>query len=594
MATRRRSARSQARSAAIRRWQGVILLAVLLAGGWLVRQIEWGAPRASGPSPFHLKDVTREMGIDYRFQDPVLDQRIAPVQRLFFIGGAVAVADVNGDGWPDIFLAPAKQGEPAKLYLNRGGNRFEDAAQAWGVAQRPPGGATLVPVFFDFNNDGRPDLYLAGLGCSVLYRNDGDHFTDVSKASGATDCLNSSGAVPFDFDGDGNLDLYVLRYWGPHDFFNLESPYVLYENLVDARNGGRNTYLRNRGDGTFEDVTDRLGGGDYHWTYDAAVADFSGDGKFELLVVNDFGPDQLYSVEAGGKLVNISDRLGFPDRRLGMGVSLADVAGSGRAQPYVSNEYIEGWNETGNFFWNFRSSGHDAVDMAPKMGVANCQWSWGAAFVDLDLDGREDLYVANGLLTGTGLGEYEFAIGTVTGLPGALLSDYRNWAPLGTRSFQGHQQDCLFHNTEQGFVDVFGSTGVQIPPDGRSVALIDFDNNGAMDLLIGTQNEPGTVHLLKNEQPPGDHWISIEPIGRKTNRDAVGAVVAVTQEGRTQRRFATGGKTGFHAISDKRLHFGLPGHGPVDVEIRWPSGHVQKVSGLEPGRHHRIEEDVSR
>ncbi len=546
--------------------------------------------------PFRFEEKTKELGISFQYEMPIVDSLLQNKSKIFLPTGAgVAVADFNGDGWMDILLVNSKKNSKNHLYLNQNGSFFKEEAQTWKIADTNLEGATITPVAFDFDNDGKPDVFLARLGCSMLFRNTGRGFEDVSQRSGISDCKNSVGAVPVDFNHDGLLDLYVLRYWNSYNYFMLNTPYVAPENFFNALNGGSNTLYKNIGGGKFLDVTQEQGGYDSHWSLDAAAADFTGNGQLDLLISNDFGPDTLFHIQ-NNQLTNESFRIGPPDRRPGMGVALGDLTNDGTPHVYVSNAYLAEYQQTGNFLWKFNQQRY-ARDEAPYRKVDKCGWSWGALFSDFDLDGKEDLYVTNGFITDVGETEYEdyedlleknyaFSEGTVMSLPGKLASDVRIWPSLKQKSLAGHEVDCLFYNQGSEFKEVSALVGIQKEWDGRAVAAIDYDNNGSIDLIVTTQNGP--PHLLKNTVVPNGKWISFTLEGTLSNRDGAGARIQVIQDHQSRYRWATAGKTGFLASSDPRLHFGLPKAGFVDVEIDWPSGVKQKIPKLETGRNHHI------
>ncbi|MBI3556203.1 MAG: CRTAC1 family protein [Deltaproteobacteria bacterium] len=450
-------------------------------------------------------------------------------------------------------------------------------------------------MIFDYDNDGRPDVYLPHLGCGMLFHNLGGRFEDVTAKSGLGDCRNAVTAVPIDFDGDGKLDLYVVRYWKAIDYFHLlaRGPRVWTENFSWSRNGGDNTLYRNRGDGTFEDVTASRGGSDTGWSWDAGAADFAGDGTQRIYVANDFGPDQIFDATEG-KLAHIDTGtvLGLVDRRAGMGVSFGDLTHDGRPHIYVSNESTRYFSpQHGNFLWHFTGSEH-ADDEAYSRGVHNCgEWSWGALFADFDLDGKEDLYVAAGMITGNVESDFpmfDFIRRTGMTIPG-IFADLPDWPSLKGRSLAGGVSDCVFWNRGDRFRDVSGFTGITKAWDGRAVAAIDFDNNGSLDLIVTTRT--GQAHLLRNTVVPGQHWVAFALRGTRSNRDGAGARVEVRQAGQPpQFRWATAGKSGFLANSDPRIHFGLPVVQPLDVFVRWPSGKVDSHHGMDPGKIHTLVE----
>ncbi|MBI3556430.1 MAG: CRTAC1 family protein [Deltaproteobacteria bacterium] len=576
------------------RLKGCILVAAIFFGGWLIRSGSTPRRPADAPKPaFQLQDVTREMGITFRYKDPVLDPQIQAKMRLIFLGSGVAVADFNGDGWMDILLVSAGRDEKNHLYLNQHGNGFKEVAEEWGIADTNRAGATVTPVVFDYDNDGRPDVYLARLGCSMLFHNLGDHFENVSKSSGLGDCLSSAGAVPIDYDGDGLIYLYVLRYWKPLNYFALPvpTPRIWLDGLGTSRNGGDNTLYRNQGDGTFKNVTPVAGGSDTGWSLDGGAADVRGDGLQRLYISNDFGPDSFWTAK-DRKLIDSWSR-SFPsvDRRSGMGVSFGDLAHDGRPHIHVSNENSRYYEpELGNYLFKFSGTDDLATESAYAWGTSKCgTFNWGSAFADFDLDGSEDLFVTNGFISGDPkAGDYEYHLMSSM----SSSTDLIRMPDLKRMNLKGHDHSCMFWNREGHFENVAEAVGLVESWDGRAAGMIDFDNNGSMDLIVTTQNGP--PHLLRNTVKPGKRWIELSLVGTRSNRDGTGAVIELRQPGqRPQYRWATGGKSGLMASSDPRIHFGLPVEADVDIMVRWPSGMTDHLNHLAPGQIHLLKEGGS-
>jgi hypothetical protein len=230
----------------------------------------------------------------------------------------------------------------------------------------------------------------------------------------------------------------------------------------------------------------------------------------------------------------------------------------------------------------------------------------GSVVCGFDLDGHQDLYVANGFITDRGSEEYTdyedlvenewhsrrrnyaFPEGTVMSLPGQLFQDVKLWPGLNGKSLAGHEVDCVFHNKGTAFEEVSYAVGITRESDSRAVGGIDFDNNGTMDLVVTTQE--GRARLLQNKVNTAGSWVSFLLQGKHTNRDGIGAVVKITQNGRNWFRWNTGGKSGFLASSDPRIHFGIPDRSPVTVEIKWPSGTTQRLSHISTEQIHKIRE----
>ncbi len=575
-------------------WIGVAIVLPVALCGWKIRhdlRLNPARDRPSAlltsgaPPAFELRDVTSDLGITYRHESPVLDLR--GNTRLLFPAPGVAVADFNGDGFMDILLLSSKPEGRIHLYLNRGGKDFVDSAEQWGVASIGKGLAPTTALAFDYDNDGRPDLFFTGMGCTKLFHNLGGRFERVSAAAGLEDCENTVAAVPIDYDGDGLIDLYLVKDWPAYDYFKLDTHFPYPTTFADPHGGGTNVLERNTGHGFVARPSD--GGSDDRWSLDAAAGDLAGDGKTKLYVANDWGQDTLWNLE-NGKLV--SNPMVPIERRNGMNVSLGDLTHDGVPSIYVSNIYGVEYFPHGNFLWRFPPSGWP-TEHAQEAGVDRCGWAWGAAFADFDLNGEPDLYIANGFVTGKSklpYNEYAYQASTNALVPSELRTSVnRGWPLIGDRSYQGGQIGCFMLNRGEGrFDNVAAQVGIRTSWDGRAVAPIDFDNDGGMDLLV--TEDDGPAHLFKNTIEPKSHWIGFSLVGTRSNRDAVGARVEIESQGKHQYRWAQGGRTGYLATSDPRLHFGLPLAKPVTARVRWPDGRVQDLGQLEPGRYHVVTE----
>ncbi len=336
-----------------------------------------------------------------------------------------AVADVDRDGCEDVFLA----GSPdAVLYRNRCDGTFEDVTAYAGIPHPYPAAATGA-VFFDYDNDGWPDLYVTAVaGGDRLFRNTGGgRFEDVTSAAHVPAGRWASMATVADYDRDGFLDLYVVR-MGDHEHGAPKPNY-------DARNGVPGTLLHNEGDGTFSDVTAQAGVGFTGWDLAGAWGDYDGDGWPDLYVGNEFGTNVLYRNEHDGTFSDRTDEAGVADGGAAMGVAWGDYDGDGRLDLYVSNMHANsGWalfhpdfpapiprvfQLLGRFNPEVRRRADAYVDrltrgstlfhnngdgtftdVSDAAGVRDAQWGWSAEFVDYDDDGRLDLYSVNGFVSG--------------------------------------------------------------------------------------------------------------------------------------------------------------------------------------------------
>lgn len=557
---------------------------------------------------FYFKDITKELNLTFDYQPPRISAIAYWRVDSLVQGPGAAVIDVNQDGFKDLFIVSPRENINSHLYISQDGTSFKESAEQFNlhsISNQDFFG--LVPVFFDSDNDGDKDLYVSGIGCARFFENKDGQFIDKTQESQLGDCKSSQSAIFFDYDQDGLLDLYVLRYWGEVDLIHRNSPYVYINNLHNASNGGKNTLYRNMGNNQFKDITSIAGGGDHHWSYDAAYADIDDDGNFEIYISNDYGPDVIYRI-VDEKLVDISDIFNVPDRRYGMNVSFLDL-GEQKPGVYISNQYVGyGWSLYGNFFWQMKDQ--DSIkDSAKSHNLYNCKMAWGAAHGDFNLDGYEDLYVGNGYApprehylaeenkehpkTSSSFEAstfyYEWFL---RALPGTVTEDIRNWSKLIRRGSRNDQEDCLFINHKnEYFYDMKKELSDVKIWNGKSVVSFDPKNSGVLDLLVSTNNGP--VHYLKNTMSgENKNWIGFNLEGTISNRQAVGAKIIIKQKDHSFFRWNTGGRSGLLSTSDDRVHFGLfTSQDPVSVIVKWPNGEVQDFGSYQPGRYYKLTQE---
>ena len=503
-------------------------------------------------------------------------------------GASAAVADFDGDGFEDLFVTDSAQDMPNHLYRNNGDLTFTDVALAAGVARGNDAvDASAAGLWLDYDNDGRPDLFVVRFGRSQLFHNiGGGRFEDVTARSGLGGYANAMTAIAFDYDGDGDVDLFVGAYFQPVDLFHPRTPRFFPESFETADNGGGVIVFRNDGGGAFTEVTHRVGIDIHGWTLSLGHADADGDGDEDLYVACDFGQDRFFVNEGDG---TFSDRtrsaIGI-DTKKGMNADWGDFDGDGRPDVCVTN-ITDDYMREGNYLW--RNNGDlTFTDVARETGVHDTGWGWGARFFDYDNDGWLDLYVTNGWVS-AGPESYVPDIFALIVKPDADLADARNWPPMGSKSLSGYQRNCLFRNVEgRRFVNEAARLGVDSIRDGRGVAVADFDNDGRLDMFVA--NAGAEPCLFHNRLPADRHWMEVLLEGRRSNRGAVGAVARLTAGGRTLVREVDGGNS-FAAQSSPRVHFGLAGADRADrLEVKWPSGVVQSFTGIPADRIYRIVE----
>lgn len=520
-----------------------------------------GQQSAPAPAAFvSLRERATASGIDFRHRSGARGQRVMIEQ----LGGGVALLDYDGDGRQDLYFVdsgelPARSDEQApggnKLYRNLGGWKFEDVTERAGAAGR---GYMMGAVAGDYDSDGDVDLYVTAYGSNSLLQNQGDGtFRDVTASAGCDDRRWSSGAAFVDYDGDGRLDLFVQNYVD----FRVEEhrPYSM---------GGVDSYSppdlfdpvacslwRNRGDGTFEDVSGRTGIAEHPGKgLGVLVNDFDGDGASEIYCANDSTANFLFRLGADGRFeeLGLSSGAGYgADGReeAGMGVDCGDLDGDGREELIVTNFF----KEPNSIYRN--DGGLDFTEISERTGTASAarkSLGFGVRLVDLDHDGVLDLVVNNGHV-------YDNA---------ESVDPPATWA----------QPPLLFRGLGKArFEDVLASQPAEFRRArvGRALACGDLDDDGDQDLVLMTLNGPAEV--FENVGGERGAWLSVRCVGTRRDSTAIGARVEV-QAGDFARSAQVRSGGSYLGQSELRVHFGLGALERVElVRVRWPGGGVDEL-----------------
>jgi enediyne biosynthesis protein E4 len=516
--------------------------------------------RAQGGVKF--TDVTAQTGITFK--------HISSPEKRYIVesmSGGVALIDFDNDGYLDVYFVNSltvdllKSGGKTQshLYRNKGDGTFVDVTEK---ARLGDVGWGMGAAVGDFDNDGLDDLFVTCVGPDKLYRNNGDgSFTDVTAKAGVSDPRWSAGASFVDYDRDGDLDLFVANYI-EFDFNRLpefgKDKTCQYKGIAvqcgpRGMPGVGDSLFRNNGDGTFTDVTAKAGVSDPDRFYGMGVicSDFDEDGWIDVFVANDSTPNYFYRNNGDGTFKEIGFLSGTALNENGseqgsMGVTVADYDHNGTLDLFVTNfadEYNTLYSNVGKN--SFSDVSHAAKVAAPSMPMVG----WGTKFLDYDNDGWVDLFVANGHVY-------------------PQIKDYR-------------QRNLLHRNLRDGtFADVSAQSGPVFSEErvGRGVAFGDLDNDGDVDVVIN--NLDGAPQVLRNDGGNANNAVLIETVGAKSNRNGIGAKVKIVSGDLTQIDEVRSGDS-YISQSDLRLHFGLEKRTKVDlVEIRWPSGAVDKVTGV--------------
>jgi len=550
---------------------------------------------------FHLQEVSQQAGVHFVHQAPTLDAKLEGIMpEVASMGASVSIVDFDRDGWPDLYVTNSKTGSLNSLYRNMHDGTFQDVAGQMGIADvnREATGVSMGAVWGDYDNDGYEDLFLIKWGKPELFHNDrGRSFTRVTDAAGLPPYglppwINANTAVWFDYDGDGLLDLFVGGYYSEKlDLWHLANTRMMPESFEYAKNGGRKFLFHNLGNGKFEEVSEKVGIQSNRWALAASAADLRGTGHPDLFIANDYGVSELFLNEGGhfheaGQATGV----GFAPKS-GMNVAYGDILNQGKYAIYVSNISEEGVLIQGNNLWVPRE-GEPSLkyeNLARDMGVELGGWSFGAQFGDLNNDGYLDLYLTNGYISLSRTKSYWYDFSRVAGGNSTIIGDAADWPAFNGRSLSGYQQKKVWINDGAAkFVDVAQAVGATDTYDGRSVALADLWNRGVLDVVVA--NQRGPLLIYKNTVKPGNEWVEFALEGTKSNRSAVGAQVTLYWNGQQQLQQVSGG-SGFAAQNDRRLHFGLGANPQIEkAVIRWPSGKVQTIENLSPGKLYNIKE----
>ena len=578
---------------------------------------------------FRFTDRRAASGIT--FTNQIVDDAGKAYKKVHYDHGTgLCAADVDGDGLPDLYFVT--QLGSNELWKNLGGGRFANITDQAGL--RMPDAIAVGCAFADIDNDGLPDLFVTTVrhGNRLFKNLGGGKFADITAQAGVGYVGHSSGAVFFDFDGDGLLDLFVTNV-GVYTS-NERGPGGYYVGLPDAFHGHTHSdraeasiLYKNLGGGRFKDVTRETGLLDLSWSGDATVIDVNDDGRPDLYVLDMQGANHLWLNE-GGKRFRDATKDYFPKTPWGaMGVKAFDFDGDGRVDLLVTDMHSDMWVNIPPEDWAAETRKADTVPAPPDFFPAGksrfifgnalfanrgggrfeevsdavgveTYWPWGPSVDDLNADGWDDIFITAGmnfphrygtnsvLLNDAGRRflPSEFPLGVEPRPDG----EEQVWFRLDCRGVDREQQSCARCPTPQGaalgcHIDSAGQLTMMASRGSRSAVALDLDDDGDLDVVTNEFNAPPQVLISDLAQRHRVHFLKIRLRGTRSNRQGMGAQVTVVLPDGRRILKVMDGKSGYLSQSDLPLYFGL---GDADhaaaLEVRWPSGQRQMITGPVP------------
>jgi hypothetical protein len=524
-----------------------------------------------------FRDITKTSGINFRIGSDMQRLKMIPTM----IGGC-AFGDYDGDGLPDLYVTNSvprwgKKNESScgRLYRNLGGGRFEDVTARAGIHAC---GLGMGAFWVDLDGDGLLDLYLTNVGPNTVYWNRGDGTFEEGKATGLEDPLFSVGAAFLDYDGDGRVDVAVANYLDSTPEWERAQPQ--FQLRVPEDYVGQPSHLyRNDGNRHFTDVTKAAGLAiDPRDTKTLGVAalDYDGDGKTDLYFVNDRVGNRLFRNKGNGTFEEVTAETGAgvlgDHPRAGMGIAIGDPFGAGRPSLFVTNF----GGEANSLYRNVEGALFEDAGAASGLGDAGLPYvRWGTHFADFDNDGWPDLYAVGGHLAPR-----------IVRMVGHYKSGKAKYVEAGDPAYT--QRTVLFHNTGAGRFEEWKEAGdlALARMAGRGSAVADIDNDGDLDLFI--VDLAGPSRLFENVVGNRKSWIRVEPRAGSDRRTVLGTRVKVTAGGRAQTKwFFVSPSYASGTLTD--LHFGLGDAERVDeIEVTWPGGAIQKFRDVAARKIYRL------
>ncbi|MBI1362595.1 MAG: hypothetical protein GC134_01285 [Proteobacteria bacterium] len=538
-------------------------------------------------SPVHFTESAQQLGLvaPNRFYYPNTSPKAKQYEPLLSLSPSVSVADVNGDGFMDVYVTAPAPDIPNKLFINHGGKSFEEVAAKVGLddtdrTYKEPS----MAYWGDFNHDGKLDVFMARYGCHTLHTQQAD---GTFKAALVGYCSQPWSINVFDFNRDGNLDVFFGNYYHAEDL----SKYVALEHIFTRaglpKTGSANAILLGKGDGTFGLLDDGVLKDYPDHTAAVGFSDVNMDGYPDIAVSNDYNPDRMYLNQGGKTLKEVteqsipSDKHGFND----MNAEFVDFDMDGLIDLFVTGGFGPPISVSDNLLWKRKSNDStEYEEVARKWNAHGCGSAWTAKFSDFDNNGDLDFFIINGQGYGANVKDpkdaksYNYVRNEIRSTPGSLRYTLDSMPDFSNYEMWAFQHSCVMWQKDGQFYDVAQKAGVaDYTEDGRSLALVDLNNDGKQDVLVVNMNAP--MYVFINDSKTDGNWVGISAIWEDGTVATGARLMAKRTDGKPLVREVFPGN-GHHSQNDPRIHFGLGKAKLADDEIAvlWPDGTMERFT----------------